>query len=207
MLRVIYDVDDVLNNLNEVAAKIAGVDRAKFIRFNLKECPDLTANELERMYAAYSSLETFKQTSLNPGAKRICGIQRTGLAEVGIHSTSFNQDIIDYKFKVLTTEIPGLNPDLINLVNSGSHKDPIENADIVVEDNLEMLLKYDANTLKILIDRSHNKFENYGMVNDTQGIIRVADLNAAVNLIEAIIEYYALGLNMKKVFDIVKNQE
>lgn len=202
MLNIVYDMDDVLINLNNTVCDMLKIPLSTVTLYEIKKCPFLSDDEKERMLKAYAQVETFQLARFNPGATRICDVQASGEAEVFIHSTSLTQEIADLKYQRLTSTIPGLKGTNINLV-SGTHKKPeFVGADTIVEDSLENILKYPETTIKILVDMPYNQYENYGVDSSKHRIIRVTDLNSAVNMVDALVEYYRLGKNMQKVFSM-----
>lgn len=202
MLNIVYDMDDVLINLNNTVCDMLKIPLSTITLYEIKKCPFLSDDEKERMLKAYARVETFQLARFNPGATRICGVQASGEAEVFIHSTSLTQEIADLKYQRLTSTIPGLKGTNINLV-SGTHEKPVfVGTDIIVEDSLENMLKYPETTIKILVDMPYNQYENYGVDPSKHRIVRVTDLNSAVNMVDALVEYYRLGKNMQKVFSM-----
>lgn len=186
-LTVIYDCDDTLNNLNECVANQLGIDANIIKYYNIDKNSHIPKEIRDKILELYSSIEVFRQVKFVPGAERIFNAKKLG-ADVKINSASLTRDIADYKFISILTSIPDVEgTDLILPVIDGVSKGINEQADIAVEDCIEHLLKYPKHTVKILIDKSYNKFENYGISEVDSCIIRVTDLNSAVNLVESIL--------------------
>lgn len=198
-LRIVYDMDDVLNNLNEVVATAVGIKETQLTRYNINEIPELEPGQKKAILSCYRTPSIFKQTKLMPGAERICDVEDSGVADVYIHSISLSPEIIPIKLAKLADGIPRLSPDKISLVlgSGGSDKEAYENTDIVIEDSMANVLKYSNNTIKILINKSHNKAEDWGVAESKLQIIRVNSLVDAVTIVERLVHMYKLGLLQK----------
>lgn len=206
MLVVVYDVDDVLNELNNYVADTVGIPHSAINRYKISEIDGITDEQKGAIIELYKQVDTFKNCNWKPSMVDICRVQVSGEAEVHIHSTSMNQDIADFKRAYLLKSIPGLTEDNLSLVTTGEVKDPHSKADIIVEDCIDNLLKYDSTVIKILIDTPHNQFEDYGIDARNSDIIRVKNLDDAIRLVECIVNMYRLGKNMQKAVDIAQSK-
>lgn len=181
-----YDIDDVLNNLNEEVYSTLGIPHLyyKQKRYKVRENVGiLTDKQMDSILNLYSDNSLFERLRPIRGIERITNIEKQlpNKAVVHIHSISLNEDIIRIKERFIRDNIAGFNSERANLA-LGHNKDAFKNADIIVEDSLENLLKYGSNTIKILLDKPYNQFNNYGIVKTD--IIRLNDLEEAVDTIE-----------------------
>lgn len=188
-INIVYDMDDVLNNLNNEVYSTLGIPHLlnKQKRYIVTENTEiLTKEQMEAILKLYGDKGLFERLKPVRGIERILNIEKLlpNKAFVHIHSTSFNADIIDVKRQFIKDNIPGFSNDRINLL-LGKDKEAFKNADIVIEDSLENLLNYDDSTIKILKNKSYNQFNSYGIVKTD--IIRVNDLIEAVDTIEHIL--------------------
>lgn len=190
MLNVVYDVDDVLNNLNEYVFNLLNLSPPD--RFNIYECNYYTDEQKRQVMEAYKSWEIFTHLQFVPGASEICDIEKTRKAIVWINSNNFTEEIAQIKYKSLTEYIPSLNKEriIMQIMNGDTHvtKECIPSTDIIVEDCLLNLSKYGKDTYKILIDKTYNKSESYGSTDKDLGIIRVKDLLDANRHVEKIVQ-------------------
>lgn len=186
VFNVVYDVDDVLNNLNDYVMLKIGKKSARYYNINL--CDEFTQEEKERIYEMFGDSTVFSKLSSVDGADEICDIESTGKAKVWINSSNYNKDVAEIKYPWLLKHIPNLNKDRIRLqIGKGEHKECCDFADIVVEDCFTNLLKYSDKVIKILIDKTYNQAETYGTTDRDSSIIRVNSLREANELIYAII--------------------
>lgn len=56
---IIFDMDDVMWNLNEKVAKVKGIDHNKLICFAVRENPNLTEDEKQLVLDAYTETEVY----------------------------------------------------------------------------------------------------------------------------------------------------
>lgn len=189
MINVVYDVDDVLNNLNNYVCDKLNIDSSKLDNFDIRKCSRLTAQEQENILDMYGRPDTFKNLTYVRGAEDICEIEKTGKALVWINSKCFNQEIADIKAQTLTEAIKGLNPDrLIFQIGTDQKKSGLDFADIIVEDNLLNLRKYSTKTIKYLVNKFHNQSETYNTTDIKEKLIRVPNLIEANRQIRKYVE-------------------
>lgn len=186
-IHIVYDIDDVLNNLNDYVFNRLGIsDRPR--QFNIMLCDQYTAEQKEKILESYGNPEVFENVAWVPGAYNIFDIERTGKALVSINSSNFNTEVMEVKRKRLH-EIPNINWDRVNLhIGKGYNKEAIDTADIVVEDCITNTIKYRKDTIKLLINKSHNQAETYGIDEKVEGIIRVNSLIEANEYIQRYVE-------------------
>lgn len=185
-LNVVYDVDDVLNNLNEYVFKQLGVTwRPR--RFNVRECTDVSTEFQDKIIGMYGSPETFENLDWVDGAHEITSIEADGSAKVWINSNNFSDTIRDIKRHKILTELTEINPNRVVLQVSGSNDKKAVNADIVIEDHIINCLKYSDWAIKILIDKTWNQPDQYEIAEDFYHIIRVGSLLEANQAVREII--------------------
>lgn len=184
--QVVYDVDDVLNNLNNIVFNKAGVE-GKVTRYYTNENEGLTKSEMAEMNNLYANPDTFRILEYNDGAERICDIEKTGFADVFIYSANFNPIISRIKYDSLISAIPNIKPDNIELVISSGHKHARRDTDIIIEDSADNIMLYSDNVIKILIDKPYNQENKYPELMEVKNLIRVDTLVDAVNLVENIV--------------------
>lgn len=188
MLTIVYDMDDVLNNLNDYVSSALEIPIQNFSIFNISKIDTLTENEKRRILEMYSNPNTFKHLAFRDSAYRIFNAARTGKANVFIHSNNFKQEIADVKTKRILAEIPGAKIENISMtVASADGKRAFTGADIIVEDGFENCLRYESKCMKILIDKPWNQCKTYGYIKDPDDIIRVGSLREAVNIVDSIV--------------------
>lgn len=182
MINIVYDVDDVLNNLNDYVIGKLGLVYAS--NYNIRSCPEYTREQQDKILAMYNDPETFRNLKLVPGARDICKVEETGKARVWINSSCLNVEIEDIKRRCLLENIPGLNKDrLVFQVGYGMSKKQLDFTDIIVEDCITNLTKYNAQVEKILIDKKHNQAKTYCISDWDYGIKRVDTLLTANKLV------------------------
>lgn len=186
VINVVYDMDDVLNNLNEEVYNSLGMQHMFKLqtRFRIRENTGLfTDEQMNLVLNAYKNPEIFKRLKPAKGVERILDIEglTNGLVQVSIHSTSLVEEINPIKERFVSDNIPGFTRERLHL-SLGHNKDAFNNADYIIEDSLENLLKYGKDTVKILIDKPHNQFDSYGIKNSN--IIRVYSLDEGIDIIE-----------------------
>ncbi len=110
---VIYDVDDTLWSLMHVVCKRLEIDfeRATAV-FSIRDNPDLTPDEQDRIIAAFADESYFEEMEFFPGAEEILAVCELG-AEVGLNTHSFTQPIADWKIPQLLDHITGLKREQI----------------------------------------------------------------------------------------------
>ena len=186
MVNVVYDVDDVLNNL--VSHIISKLGLPEPSRYAVRECTEYIKEQQDTIIAMFSDPDVFREISFVDGAKDICDIERSGMARVWINSCNANEKVGEVKRQALIEHIPNLSPNRIHFqYGDGLKKTPLPMTDIIVEDSFKNLLAYPKDVIKILIDRSCNKAEYFNTTDKEHQIIRVVDLNSANTLIKTLV--------------------
>ncbi len=183
VINVVYDLDGVLNQLNEFIFSQLGIAQKLGIKhYNLYDNTDiLTGRDINNIISMYHNAETFRMAPPVVGADRIKNVIKYWPSRVNviIHSLCYNHRIKSVKMKWIKNNLEIHNSSM--RLEVGSSKGTIKNATIVVEDSLDQLLKYDENTVKILIDKTYNRY--YA----GEDIVRVNSLNEAIDKVEEII--------------------
>ena len=183
---IIYDVDDVLNNLNQYCLDKLGLPWGT--RFNTYENECYTKEQADDLMEAYGDPETFRNLELVAGAEDIFSMLNEDKAEVKIVSRNFNQDVADVKMEWLLENIPNASKDKIEMqIGLGANKKVHTEADIIIEDCITNCLKYEFRTIKLLIDKPNNQSEVYGIDEKAENIIRVKSLIEANALVKMMV--------------------
>lgn len=190
MVTVVYDLDGVLNNLNEVVYGRYGL-LDKFMRqrrYNIRENGNLFNEEEQRLVLnQYKDINTFKNLSAIKGINKILDIKRKykDRVKVVVHSLSYDNRVPIEKERFIREHVEDSGLLELNF-EVGESKGLYKGADIVVEDSLENIIGYSDKTKKILIDKPYNKFEAYGI--DGRGIKRSKDLMDAIREVGRIVD-------------------
>lgn len=108
LVKVVFDVDDVLWPLGDVIAKRLGIEPARYYyHFKVTENPKLNRHEQEAIIAAFADAELFKDMEFFPDIENILRPRELG-ATVAIKSNSFSKEIASLKIQRLLATIPGL---------------------------------------------------------------------------------------------------
>ena len=194
MINIVYDVDDVLNNLNEYVFLTLGLSFPKL--YEISKCTEYTEEQKDSIIHMYKDPNTFRNLQYYSEASNICKVEALKDAAVWINSNNLTQEIAEIKTRSLIDRIPMLNSERIvmQIIELDKHKTikvdkkPITKADIIVEDNLLSLLKYGTRASKILIDKTYNKAEAYGFTDRQLGMIRVGNLREANECVKGLVE-------------------
>lgn len=177
--RVVFDIDDTLNNLVETTYTKLNILHKLPIKkkYYLKDCPELTEQERAAAEATWSDGSTYLECSANKGIEKVDVLSNKKNVEVIIHSFCCNDSAALGKHTWLGSYT---ERDRLIMKLEVGNKTPIDDIDFVVEDKIEYLCKCKAKH-KILIDKVYNKAENYDL--DTSDIIRVDSLDTAIDYI------------------------
>lgn len=189
IINVVFDMDDVLNNLNDYVFNTLGLKRPSL--FEINQCKEYSDAQKAAIIGMYKRADVFKALELVPGAREICKLEaikeRKNGEEVGvrvwINSVSLTQDIADVKRQQIEREIKGINMDRVIL--PVGRKEALEHTTYIVEDSMANLQNgYGWQTCKILIDKPHNQAKAYKTQDDHEKINRVKDLTQAIRFIQ-----------------------
>lgn len=186
-INVVFDIDDVLNNLNDYVFGTLGLPEPD--TFKVNESSLYTAEQKKSIMQMYGKEDTFRHLKYDSLCRSLTALERKSNVYVWINSVCFTQDIADVKLGQLRMYAPGLNEDRIifQITSDGSSKRELSCSTIMVEDNILNLFKHEETPIKILIDKSYNKAEVYGTHDATHDIIRVKSLAEAYKVIECFI--------------------
>lgn len=196
-MNIIYDMDDVLNDLNESVYRTLGLSDkfAQLKRYYVTENVELgilTQEQGKSVLSLYENPETFKRLSARKGIERIMDIEshHKDRVCVSVYSQSLNKEINEIKYDFIKEHIPNMPLDRVHITNT-EIKEAKAGASIVVEDSIENLLRYDKSVIKILMSKSYNKYENYQdlkeQIDNSGTFIRVYSLEDAITVIEGLI--------------------
>lgn len=157
---IIFDMDDVMWNLNEKVAEINGIDYNKMSVFSVHDNPNLTDNEKSCILNSYTKAETFKDiVFIKPVIDLINKIYHD-YTEYPVHivSNCGSYDVRDMKMPQLLNVLD-LPEEYIHLnvidLNMPQKKKLPDNIFIFVDDSPHNILKANA-VHKIMPARLHN---------------------------------------------------
>lgn len=114
LLKVVYDVDDVLWGLNRRVERILGIDKSRNVEYCISRSPTFSPAEQSAIMKCFHDAETFKQMAFFPGASEILDCEPYG-ATVRIHSNCLTAAIAEQKRIQLHKLLPSLKPAFIKL--------------------------------------------------------------------------------------------
>lgn len=178
MLKIIYDVDDTIWQLNRTICNLYGLDCNRIKEYDITKTTVLTEEEKRILLESYHNAEIFKLCQYNKGYERVFNLERLGLANVYISSASLNEEIRKVKEYRLLKEIPNINKKHVKLtVGRNTYQGRVK-GDILIDDSPINIEKEDFK-YNILINQPYN----YGIV-FSKPVIRVDSLNQAVDVVE-----------------------
>lgn len=183
---IVFDIDEVLNNLLENTYKLAGIDVNKVSKINnysLSKCVTLTKNELDRIHEVWKGCLVYETAKPSYGIAEIADIARVNGVKVFVHSYCENEVAMRSKIDWVGRYIDTSNIEFIMEVGI---KTPLIKADMIVEDNLQYLLECNAET-KLLINKPYNQGSLYGIDIDKEGIIRMETTFNAIKYIKELL--------------------
>lgn len=137
-LKVVYDCDDVLWDLNTHVAVLKGVDPNCLVNFAMLENEALTMAERQAMLAGFRDAESFVDIEFYEGASEILRAEELG-ATVMINSNAYNAAIAELKRKQLLELLPALTSEKlrINVIDpdGACHKEIERDLFIFVDDS------------------------------------------------------------------------
>jgi hypothetical protein len=154
--KVVFDVDDILWDLNRKAAKLAGISYNDIITFSLNENPLLTDDEKIRLKSVYGSEELFKNIEWFKNIDRINHLN----ADVHICSNILNLAVADIKRKQIHQVLDISDNNIhLNFVTNGKVKQIPDDTFIFVDDSPYNILDSTAEH-NIMLERPWNVSEN-----------------------------------------------
>lgn len=137
-LKVVYDCDDVLWDLNTHVALLKGIDPNCLVNFAMLENEALTMPERKAMLAGFREPESFVDIQFYDGASEILAAEELG-ATVMINSNAYNEAIAELKREQLVKLLPQMAPEQmrINVIdpNGACHKEIERDLFIFVDDS------------------------------------------------------------------------
>lgn len=137
-LKVVYDCDDVLWDLNTHVALLKGIDPNCLVNFAMLENEALTMSERKAMLAGFRDAKSFVDIKFYDGADRILEAEELG-ATVMINSNAYNEAIAELKREQLTKLLPEMTPEKmrINVIDpdGACHKKIEKDLFIFVDDS------------------------------------------------------------------------
>lgn len=99
-IRVVFDMDDILWDLNRVATNMVKIPYDKIIIFHVSENPLLTEEQKKALKQSYSSDELFDNLVWYEGAEKIFTLESKDV-EVSINSNCLGANVVERKYKLL----------------------------------------------------------------------------------------------------------
>lgn len=180
MIKVIWDVDGVLWDINDYIYKKLGIESEYSKRIHYKVELMGYSKEVEReIVRLYGDKEVFENVEFDDGVDEINKLELEGVCKSFIHSHNYTEEVAEIKRRRLTeklVEIPKSRMRLDVLRGTEVVIKELEESDVVVEDSLDNLINCKAK-LKILIEQPYNIME---MSKKDYGIDVVKNVSEAV---------------------------
>ena len=157
--KVIYDVDDVLWDLNGYVLRQLGIPPERHVMYDVSQGPLLSATERQDILASFKDPAIFENIDFYPGADEILAVEALG-GEVYIHSNNFNSAIAEHKRRQLRQLLPAMNPQRINLSiinHSTNTKQLLEDVLIFIDDSPYNVAKSQA-LVNIMPNKCYNTY-------------------------------------------------
>ena len=150
---VVFDIDDILWGLVTRVANQLNIPIEKLTTFVIKECPNLTKEEIDSIYDLFNREETFENIEWFDGVDRINNLN----AEVHICSNIFRKELGDVKLVQLIEKFPNIPIENfhLNLVVDSTKKEIPNNTFIFVDDS-PYNIRNNIATHKIMLKRVWN---------------------------------------------------
>ncbi len=159
---VVFDMDDVMYNLNERVAELKGIDPKKFTQFGVYTNPNMTEEEKQKVLAAYTEAETYTGlTFIKPVIDLInCVHHEFPMFPVHIVSNCAAQAVKDAKLpqllEVLDLPQGRIHLNVIDMKTESLRKKFPDNMLMIVDDSPHNIKIADAK-YKIMPARLHNE--------------------------------------------------
>ena len=114
LLKVVYDVDNVLWPLNRRVFTQLGLDYRKDVNYNVQLNPLLNAAQQAAVLDAFHQATTFAAMHFYPGAKEILQAESLG-ATIRIHSHCYTAEIAELKRAQIQKILPQMKPAFIKM--------------------------------------------------------------------------------------------
>lgn len=176
-MKIMIDIDGVMNNLLETACEMHGIDYNKVKCYSLGQCTEITPEERALIVGEFYNLECFVKSWIVPSSYEV-ELMRSlcANADVCIRSLSFTREIADFKLEQLLTYYPKLDEDniILELVDESTDK-TIEDYDIIIEDCFDNVVKarqVNPYCIGIIIDHLYNSSNVSALEDKTNMIVR-----------------------------------
>lgn len=179
---VVFDIDDVLNDLINTTLDIVGVPEKYELkkRYYVEECGEIfSIDQMEMMKKLWKNGDTYTLCKPQPGIEKLNKIMEVENVDLKIHSFCASEDAANAKEEFVKAHT---NVTDDNLVLELNNKTPFNYAFAIVEDHFQYLCKTKAK-YKLLIDKPYNKAEEYGTTDKEQGILRFKTTEDAIEFI------------------------
>lgn len=157
----IFDMDDVMYYLNKKVSRIKGIPEWKFTQFSVFDNPNLTADEKDRVLAAYKETDTYRDIDFIQPVIDLINHVYHEYPEHPTHiiSNSSTQDIADVKMeqliKVLDLPEDRIHMNVINMNTQSLQKKMPDDMFIFVDDSPHNIVMSKA-VHRIMPARRHN---------------------------------------------------
>lgn len=183
-INIVYDIDDVINELNEYVFNKAGIyNKFKDIKYyDIEENTHiLTQDEMDKLNTLYEDTLSYKLAKLADGAKDILEIEKlNNRVRVYLYSVCPSKEIAEVKIEYLKKYIPRIDINRCIFIYN-NNKEALDNTFIVIDDKLENLVRYRDNVIKVLIDKPYNR---HGDIKCIKNMYRVSNLLECNKLIK-----------------------
>ena len=160
-MKIMIDIDGVMNRLLETACKMHGIDYTRIRCYSLSRCEDLTEEERKQIMSEFHNVECFKRAWCVPTSEEVEAMRALCTnAEVYVHSLSYTREIADFKLAQLLKYYPRLNEQniILDVVDEVAEKE-VAVYDIIIEDcfeNIEKAKEVNPNCIGIVVDHLYN---------------------------------------------------
>ena len=154
-LKVVFDLDDTLWNLNERACQLTGVDYSKINNFKLHENVLLTDEEKAKMWELYQDPELWRDLPWLEGATEIHELD-SDVVEVWLVTNCLNTAVQEFKRSFLSKALHLPEERIILNVTTATSKKMPEDTFIFVDDSPFNLMASKAK-YNLIPDRPWNR--------------------------------------------------
>ena len=136
VIKVVYDVDDVLWGLDDYVMEFLGLDINDNIEYRISKSPIFTAKERKAIIDCFCDAKMFENMEFYPGADKITDVEKYG-ATVRIHSNCYSDAIAEQKRRQLYALLPQMKRSFIKLLTvspTADQKQVDQDAYIFVDD-------------------------------------------------------------------------
>ncbi len=168
-MKVVFDWDGVFNNQTEFLSAHLGIPTPN--HYHSHRATNLTSQQQDALQESYSDIPLYCTIPMVPEFHEVLHLPYGPY----ICSCNMNREMLEYKRRTVYAAYKGFPADHLILLD-GREKPAVEDADVVVEDSIDYLEKYDDSVVKILIDHVYNRYA-------TGNFVRLPSLGAALGFI------------------------